>query len=84
MYYSNSPREVLGEIKKYMFINDISQDELARKMNKSKQSVSIIFKTGNPTLETLFCMLDALNLELEYSFEEKKEEHYNESLELKC
>ena len=72
MYVSNA-REVLGEIKKYMFIHDISQDELAFKMHKSKQSISIIFKTANPTLDTLFVLLDALDLEMDCALSEKEQ-----------
>lgn len=66
------PKEILGEIRKYMFIHDITQDDLAVLMNRSKQTISCLFKTANPTLETLFSVLDALNLELDYCFIEKE------------
>lgn len=69
---ANEPREILGEIRKYMFIHDITQDDLAFLMNKSKQTISCLFKTANPTLENLFSVLDALNLELDYCFVEKE------------
>ena len=75
-----NPREMLGEIKKYMFVNDISQDELALKMNKSKQSVSLIFKTANPTLDTLFSILKALDLELDYNFVQTKNENITDNI----
>ena len=70
MQVTNS-REMLGEIKKYMYTHDISQDELAQKMNKSKQSVSLIFKTANPTLDTLFQIIDALDIQFDYFFTER-------------
>lgn len=73
------PKELLGEIRKYMFIHDISQDDLAQTMHRSKQTVSNIFKNGNPTLETIFCMLDALGLELDYRFIEKELEYSNDN-----
>lgn len=66
------PKEILGEIRKYMFIHDITQDDLAVLMHRSKQTISCLFKTANPTLETLFSVLNALNLELDYCFVEKE------------
>lgn len=66
------PKEILGEIRKYMFIHDITQDDLAVLMHRSKQTISCLFKTANPTLETLFSVLNALNLELDYCLVEKE------------
>ena len=76
--YADNPRELLAEIKKYMYLHDISQDDLANKMNKSKQSVSLIFRTANPTLDTLFCVLQALDIELDYSFVAQEQEEEQE------
>ena len=63
----NNPQELLAEIKKYMFVNDIQDKDLAIRMKKSPQSISQIFSVGNPKLSTLFEICDALNLSIDFS-----------------
>lgn len=62
----NSPQELLAEIKKYMYVNNIQDKDLAIRMKKSPQSVSQFFTNGNPKLSTLFQMCQALNLEIDF------------------
>lgn len=62
----NNPQELLAEIKKYMYMNNIQDKDLAVNMNKSPQSVSQFFTNGNPKLSTLFEICKALNLEIDF------------------
>ena len=62
----NTPQELLAEIKRYMYINNIQDKDLAVQMKKSPQSVSQFFKNGNPNLSTLFDICQALNLEVDF------------------
>lgn len=61
-------KEILSEIRHFMFLNDISIKELALRMHKSQQSVSQIFSINNPRLETLILMCNALNLDIDIDF----------------
>lgn len=67
----NSPQELLAEIRRYMYVNNIQDKELAVMMGKSPQSVSQFFSTGNPKLSTLFDMCKALNLDIDIHFIDK-------------
>lgn len=58
----SSSNEILGAIKMYMYMNDITQDELAHKLGKSKQSISSIFKSRNLSASNLFEIVNALNI----------------------
>ena len=63
----HSSDEVLAEIRKYMYINNITVKELASRMNKTPQSISQIFNVGNPRLNTLFEVCGALGLNIDFS-----------------
>lgn len=63
----NNPKELLAEIKKYMTINDIQDKELAIRMGKSPQSISQHFNNGNPSLNTLFEICNALNVKIDFN-----------------
>ena len=62
-----------GEIKKYMYIHDINQDNLANKIGTSKQALSAKFKEGNPSLKSFFELMDALEVQMEYRLVAKNE-----------
>lgn len=62
----NTPQELLAEIKKYMYVNNIQDKDLAVRMGKSPQSVSQFFTNGNPKLSTVFQICKALNLEVDF------------------
>lgn len=63
----NTSKELLAEIKKYMDINDISIKELSINMNKSQQSISQYFNNGNPKLESLFEICNALGVSIDFN-----------------
>ena len=67
----NNTKELLAEIKKYMVLHDIQIKDLAINMGKSHQSVSQIFKNGNPKSNTLFEICDALGIEMDITFVDK-------------
>lgn len=75
MIYENT-KELLAEIKRIMDLNDIQQKDLCVLMNKSQQSVSQIFKIKNPKCNTLFEICNALNLQLDINFIQKKEKEF--------
>lgn len=62
----NNPQQLLSEIKRYMYINNIQDKDLAVRMGKSPQSISQYFTNGNPTLSTLFDICKALNLDVDF------------------
>ena len=70
---ADSPKEILGEIKKYMYIHDISQDEIADRLHISKQAMSSKFKEANPSLKSLFEIMDAIDVQMEYRIIPKKD-----------
>ena len=65
-----SSAEILGAIKMYMYVNDITQDDLAHKLGKSKQTISSVFRKGNPTTENLFDICNSLNIRIICDIEE--------------
>jgi transcriptional regulator with XRE-family HTH domain len=67
----NTSKELLAEIKKYMDINDISIKELSINMNKSQQSISQYFNNGNPKLESLFEICNALSVSIDFNLVSK-------------
>ena len=69
----NTPKELLAEIKKYMDINNIQIKELAIQMGKSQQSVSQYFNNGNPKLDNLFEICNALGVSVDFNLISKKE-----------
>ena len=64
----NNTKELLAEIKKYMDLNDIQMNDIAINMHKSPQSISQMFTNGNPNCNTLFQILNALNVKLDVNF----------------
>ena len=75
MIYENT-KELLAEIKRIMDLNDIQQKDLCVLMNKSQKSVSQIFKIKKPKCNTLCEICNALNLQLDINFIQKKEKEF--------
>ena len=69
----NTPKELLSEIKRYMDLNDISIKELSISMGKSQQSVSQYFNNGNPKLENLFEICNALGVSIDFNLVSKND-----------
>lgn len=67
----NTPNDVLWDIRKYMFENNILIKELAAKMDSTPAAVSKIFQGGSPRLATLMEICNALNLNIDISFKPK-------------
>ena len=67
----NSPKEMMLEIKRYMNLHDIPIKELALKMGTSQQNASKIFSDCNPKLETVFKILDSLDVNIDISIIQK-------------
>lgn len=67
----NSTKELLSEIKKYMDLNDIQMKDLSIVLGKSQQSVSQIFKNGNPNCNTIFEICEALGVDLDVTLLKK-------------
>lgn len=68
----NTQKELLAEIKRYMDINDIQMKELAANMEVSQQSASQYFNNGNPKLNAIFAICNALNAEIDFSLIKKE------------
>ena len=68
-----TPKDLLAEIKKYMTLNDIQIKDLAVNMQKSQQSVSQIFKNGNPKCSTIFEICKALDVSIDINFKNKSD-----------
>lgn len=63
-----TPKILLDKIRRFMRIENISVNELATRMNTTQSNVSTIFRNQNPTLETLFKICNALEIELDCEF----------------
>lgn len=61
----NSSKEIIGEIKKYMFVNNITNNDLAQKLNTSNQNINNMFRRSNPSLVTLLQVIDALDASMD-------------------
>lgn len=68
----NTQKELLAEIKRYMDINDIQMKELAANMGVSQQSASQYFTIGNPKLNAIFAICNALDAEIDFSLIKKE------------
>lgn len=57
-------REILGDIKREMVIQDIQDKELAYELGMSQQNLSNIFNRANPTLSSLLKICNHLKLKI--------------------
>lgn len=71
MQYSG--KELMEEIRKIMRLKNVQIKELAVLMNKSQQSLSQIFKLGNPRYSTLIEICNALGLKFDISLEDESD-----------
>ena len=66
-------KELLGEIKKYMYMNGFNNESIAKKRHITKQSVSSFFKTENPRIDSILETIAAMNCELHIEIKNKDE-----------
>ena len=64
MIYNNS-NEILEQIRKIMKTNNITMNELARRLNKSQPATSGLFRMKNISYEKLKEITDALDCQLD-------------------
>lgn len=72
MKYSTT-KDVMLLMRQNMMIDNIQIKELAKRLNKSASSVTMVFKQSNVTLETLNDMCEALGYELHIDIVTKRE-----------
>lgn len=72
MKYSTT-KDVMLLMRQNMMIDNIQIKELAKRLNKSASSVTMVFKQSNITLETLNDMCEALGYELHIDIVTKRE-----------
>ena len=70
----DSTKELLGEIKKEMFMNGYTNVNLAQKRGVSRQTITSFFKSNNPRFNSILEILDAMNAELYIEIKKKDEE----------
>ncbi|CUX70822.1 helix-turn-helix protein [Clostridium sp. C105KSO15] len=69
-----TPKELMAEIRRRMILKDIQMKELAALMDTTQQNMSNIFRNANPKYSTLLQICEALNLDIEIYFREKKDD----------
>lgn len=72
MKYSTT-KDIMLLMRQNMMIDNIQIKELAKRLNKSASSVTMVFKQSNVTLETLNDMCEALGYELHIDIVTKRE-----------
>ena len=61
---SRTPVQLGAELRRYRRQRELSQDELGQRIKKRQATISHLESEGAGTLETLFAVLSALDLEL--------------------
>lgn len=69
-----TPKELMAEIRRRMILKDVQMKELAALMDTTQQNMSNIFKNANPKYSTLLQICEALNLDIEINFIDKKDD----------
>lgn len=64
----NTSKELLSEIRRIMDVEDIQLKDLATRMGTSSANISAFFKKSNPTLDNLFKVCKALEIDLDCKF----------------
>ena len=64
----NKDNKINKALKMAMIHHDISNNELASRLNKSKQATSNLLKQDNYTLDTLYNILQAIDYDLKLTF----------------
>lgn len=75
MIYTGNINDIIKAMEHIKVDYDISNNDIAEKMGKSKQTVSNIFKGRQPnmTLDTLLSLCEAMGCELRIEIERKGE-----------
>lgn len=61
---SRTPNQLGGELRRYRKKRQLTQAQLSSRIEKRQATISTLESAGNGTLETLFAVLSALDLEL--------------------
>ena len=61
---SRTPRQLGGELRRFRKKRGLTQAQLSSRIEKRQATISTLESAGNGTLETLFAVLSALDLEL--------------------
>jgi len=61
---SRTPRQLGSELRRYRKKQGLTQTQLSSRIEKRQATISTLESVGNGTLETLFAVLSALDLEL--------------------
>ncbi len=61
---SRTPQQLGGELRRYRKKRGLTQAKLSSRIQKRQATISTLESSGNGTLETLFAVLSALDLEL--------------------
>jgi len=61
---SRTHKQLGAELRRYRKKRDLTQEELSSSINKRQATISNLESEGKATLETLFAVLSALDLEL--------------------
>lgn len=69
-----TPKELMAEIRRRMILKDVQMKELAALMDTTQQNMSNIFRNANPKYSTLLQICEALNLDIEINFLDKKDD----------
>lgn len=67
-------KEFLGEIKKYQYLNDLSNEDIAQRRGVSRQTVSSFFIKQNPRLDNVLETIDAMDAELHIEIRKKEKD----------
>ncbi|MDR1772435.1 MAG: helix-turn-helix domain-containing protein [Hungatella sp.] len=69
-----TPKELMAEIRRRMILKDVQMKELAALMDTTQQNMSNIFRNANPKYSTLLQICEALNLDIDINFVDKKDD----------
>ena len=61
---ARTPRQLGEELRRYRKTRDVTQAQLGSRIAKRQATISTLESSGSGTLETLFAVLSALDLEL--------------------
>ena len=71
MIYTNTP-DLMRNLKQIKVGKDVSNKELASKLNRTEGAVSGLFSQSNITLDKLHDICEALNCDIDITFIERK------------
>lgn len=65
-------KELMAELKRFQFLTEKSNEEIAQKRGVSRQTVSSFFNRQNPRFENILETIDAMDGELHITIVKKK------------